>query len=345
MRVVIFAGGKGSRLWPISRENSPKQFDQMFGGKSTLQLAIDRVEPVYGQENIFIQTIGPYKDLIKKQLPNFNEENIIIEPSRRNLAAAVCLAVNELKKRGHSGAMAILWADHLMKRVEEFRKALKTGENLINTNPNRFVFIGERPYFPNYTLGWIKIGKKLGNAGKDYFSFEGWKYKPEYEDCVKMFESKQYALNTGYFVISIEYLNELYKKYAPEIHEAVISGQYDEAENTHFDRAILEKIDLKDAVVLETDMGWDDPGTLYALKEALANTPEENVTKGNARIVDSKDCLMFNYEDSKMVAGIGLEGMIVVNTADAMLIVPKEYVNKITDFVKQLKVEGKDEYL
>lgn len=250
-----------------------------------------------------------------------------------------------MKKRGFSGPMAILWADHLMKRVEEFRDALKTGEELINQDPNRFVFIGERPYFPNYTLGWIKIGEKIGNAGRDYFKFEGWKYKPEYEECMKMFASKQYALNSGYFVISIEFLDHLYQKFAPKIYQVVKKGEYEKAEKTHFDRAILEKIEFKDAVVLETDMGWDDPGTLYALKEALAKSPEENVTQGKIKLLDSKDSLVFNYEDNKIVAAIGLEGMIVVNTPDALLVVPKEYVNKITELIKKMKEEGETEYL
>jgi len=344
MKAVIFAGGKGSRLWPISRENSPKQFDKMFDGKSTLQMAIARVEPLLGYENIFIQTIEPYRELIIEQLPDLPHENIIIEPSRRNLAPAVCFAVCELAKRGFSGPMAILWADHLMKDVEDFRDALKTGEKLIEKDSNRFVFIGEKPYFPNYTLGWIKMGEKLGEEGRDYYKFEGWKYKPEYDTCVQMFESKQWVLNTGYFVISIEFLTSLYKKFAPQIYDAVSNGRYEEAERTHFDRAILEKIDLTDAVVLETDMGWDDPGTLYALKEALANSSEENVTKGDVRLSDSKDCLFFNYED-KLIAGIGLSGMLIVNTPDVLLVVHKEYMNRITDFIKSMKEEGMDKYL
>jgi len=345
MKIIIFAGGKGSRLWPLSRENSPKQFDKIFDGKSTLRMAIERIMPVFGIENVFIQTIPEYKQLILDQLPELPEDNIIIEPSRRNLGPAVCFAVNEFKKKGFSGPMAILWADHLMKNVEEFQDALKTGEKLIEKDPNRFVFIGERPYFPNYTLGWIKVGENLGNEGRDYFKFEGWKYKPEYDECVKMFESKQWVLNTGYFVISIEFLTDLYQKFAPEIYRAVVEGRYDDAERTHFDRAILEKIDLSDAVVLETNMGWDDPGTLYALKEALAKKPEDNVIQGQVKTLESKDCLLFNNEDGKIMAGIGLDGMIVVNTPDAIIVVPKNYVNRITEFINTLKEEGLDKYL
>ena len=152
MKLLILAGGIGTRLWPLSRENSPKQFDRIFSGKSTLQLAVGRVAHVFGIENIFIQTSDRYKDAIREQIPELALENIIIEPGRRNLGPAVCLGVLELKKRGYSGPMAILWADHLMDNSDEFTKALQAGEELINQDPERFIFIGEHPRFANNNL-------------------------------------------------------------------------------------------------------------------------------------------------------------------------------------------------
>ena len=112
MNLVIFAGGIGTRLWPLSRENSPKQFDKIFSGRSTLELAVERISSDFGMNNIFIQTVENFKSSIVEQLPQLPPENIIIEPARRNLAPAVCLSVIELKKRGYEGPMAILWADH-----------------------------------------------------------------------------------------------------------------------------------------------------------------------------------------------------------------------------------------
>ncbi len=346
MKLIIFAGGIGTRLWPLSRENSPKQFDKIFNKKSTLQLAVERVQSVFGLNNIFIQTVKNFKKLIKEQIPKLPSENIIIEPVRRNLAPAVCLAVIELKKRGISEPIAILWADHLMNNPEKFVKALKIGEKLIKENSSRFVFLGERPRFANNNLGWIKIGEKVGSLDRvDYFSFKGWKYKPCPEECDKMFKSGNYYWNPGYFITSPEFLLDQYRKLALEIYKNVSEGNYLKAEATHFDRAIAEKVNLSKAVVIKTNMGWSDPGTLYALKEALEENKQANVIQGQVTTLNTSDSLLYNLEEEKLVTAVGLKGMVVVNTPDALVVVPKDEVVNITNLVKKLKEEGKDKYL
>jgi mannose-1-phosphate guanylyltransferase len=346
MKLVIFAGGKGTRLWPLSREGAPKQFDKFFNGKSTLQLAVDRIKDEFGIENIYVQTIGLYESVVREQIPELPADNIIIEPARRDLAAAVCLAVLTLQKQSASGAMSLLWADHLMDKPENFIAALKSGEELINADGSRFVFLGERPRFANNNLGWIHIGDKIDNTkGLDYFSFHGWKYKPETEECNNMFASGEYAWNPGYFITSIEFLSDLYQQLAPGVYNDVNSGNYEQAEALHFDQAIIEKVDLDKAVVIKTDMGWSDPGTLYALKEALAKSVDDNVIKGEVSELDCSDCLLYNSENKKIVTGVGLKGMVVVNTPDALVVVPKDEVVNITKLVKKMREEGKVSYL
>ncbi|MCD4694306.1 hypothetical protein K8R62_03035 [bacterium] len=346
MKLVIFAGGKGTRLWPLSRINSPKQFDKIFNDKSTIQLAFDRVAPHFGVENIYIQTIDRYKDEVLEQLPRLPRENIFVEPAQRNLGPAVCFCVNELKKRSINGPMAILWADHLMDKSDEFINALKNAKKLIEENPHRFVFLGERARFANNNLGWIKIGKKIGNLdGIDYYSFEGWKYKPSQEDCDRMFRSGEYFWNPGYFITSVNFLEDKYKELAKDIYDAVVGGKYEEAEATHFDRAIIEKVDLSGAVVLKTNMGWSDPGTLYALKKALEKYEDDNVIQGKVCTLNTSDSLLYNLDNNKILAGVGLKGMVVVNTKDALIVVPKEEVVNVSNLVKKMKKEGLDEYL
>lgn len=233
-----------------------------------------------------------------------------------------------------------------MEREDEFIKSLRTGENLIQESPKRFVFLGERPRFANNNLGWINVGDKKGDFEEtDYYEFKGWKYKPETEECGQMFKSGNYFWNPGYFITSIEFLLEEYQKLAPETYKNVKEGEYEKAEAIHFDRAIIEKVDLTNAVVIKTNMGWSDPGTLYALKEALETSKEENVINGNVSQLDSSDCLFYNLEEGKLIAGVGLEGMVIVNTPDALVVVPKDEVVKITNLVKKLKEEGKDKYL
>jgi mannose-1-phosphate guanylyltransferase len=346
MKVVIFAGGIGTRMWPLSRVNSPKQFDTIFAGKSTLQLAFSRVAPVFGSENIYVQTTKVYRKIVERQLPKLPKKNIFIEPERRDVGPAVCFAAEKLKKIGYGGAMAIVWADHLMDRVDEFRNVLKTGEKLIELDPSRFVFVAERPRFANNNLGWIKIGKKKGEIGEiDFFSFGGWKYKPKKAVCDKMYKAGDHFWNPGYFITSVDFLLECYKTLAPEIYRAITDGKYAGAPKLSFDNAVIEKVDLKNAVVLKTNMGWSDPGTLYALKEALEESSEGNVEKGRVVSFETKDSLIYNLEKGKLVATVGLEGMVIVNTEDAIIVAHKDDVVRISDLVKEMKEKRMDKYL
>lgn len=346
MKLIIFAGGIGTRLWPLSRENAPKQFDRFFFGKSTLEMAYERIAPEFGAENIFVQTLPAYREIVSEQVSGLPPENIIIEPGRRNLGPAVCLSVLELKRRGLAGPMAILWADHLMDQPAEFVKALKLGRDLIREKPGRFVFLGEHPRFANNNLGWVTAGERLGSLDNtDYFSFAGWKYKPAPEVCENLFREGKSYWNPGYFITAIEFLEEQYRKLAPEIYEKVSVGKYKEAEAVHFDRAIIEKVDTGSAVVIKTNMGWSDPGTLYALKEALQKSEEANVEHGETAVYDTADSLIYNLERDKVVAAVGLRGLVIVNMPDALIVVPKEEVVKITDLIKQMREAGQTKFL
>ncbi len=346
MKVIIFAGGIGTRMWPLSRVNSPKQFDATFNGKSTLQLAYARVAPAFGAENVFIQTSQVYKKIVEKQLPKLPKKNIFLEPARRDVGPAVGFALNQLNCLGYEGPMAIIWADHLMDRVNEFRTALKAGEKLIEKDPERFVFVAERPRFANNNLGWIKVGKELGKvARRDVFTFQGWKYKPEKSVCEKMYKSGDYFWNPGYFITSAKFLTECYQQLAPEIWKCITKNQYEKCPKLSFDNAIIEKVDLKNAVILKTNMGWSDPGTLYALKEALEESSVGNVLKGKVATLETSDSLVYNLEPGKLVATVGLKGMVVVNTKDALIVAHKDNVVQITKLVKKMKEEGLGKYL
>jgi mannose-1-phosphate guanylyltransferase len=346
MKLVIFAGGIGTRLWPLSRVNSPKQFDKIFNGLSTLQLAFGRTAPIFGAENVFIQTVQQYRDVIAGQLPELPRENILVEPARRDLGPAVCFAAMELKKRGYSGAMAILWSDHLMKETEQFTGALSAAEELIEMDPDRFVFLAEQPRFANNNLGWIKVGAKKGETRRfPVHSFAGWKYRPPIEECSAMFGSGEYFWNPGYFITSIDFLLDCYRRLAPEIYGAVSSGNYQQAEALHFDEAIIERLDLSRASVIKINMGWSDPGTLYALKEALQKSCDDNVAHGEVAAFNTSDSLLYNLEKGKILTAVGLSGMVVINTPDALLVVPKSEVVHVTRLIKKMEASGLNHYL
>ncbi|MDD5528257.1 MAG: sugar phosphate nucleotidyltransferase [Patescibacteria group bacterium] len=346
MKLVIFAGGIGTRLWPLSRVNSPKQFDQIFNGASTLQLAFRRTAPVFGAKNIFIQTVEPYRNIIAEQLPELPRENILVEPSRRDLGPAVCFAAVELRRRGYGGAMAILWSDHLMKNTGEFTGALAAAEEMIAADPERFIFLAEQPRFANNNLGWIKLGEKIDRAGQfALHCFAGWKYRPAYDECREMFTGGDYFWNPGYFITSIDFLLHSYWSLAPEIYHPVISGNYEQALKQHFDEAIIEKLDLSRAAVIKVNMGWSDPGTLYALKEALQKSCDENVAHGQVAAYNTSDSLLYNLEKGKILAVVGLSGMVVINTPDALLVVPKSEVVHVSKLIKKMEESGLKDFL
>ncbi len=348
MKLIIFAGGAGTRLWPLSRKSLPKQFIRMFDGKSTLQLAVDRVREPFGLENIIISTNEQYVSMVKAELPEIPVANIVGEPEKRDLAPAVGLNLMRLKKQGYTGPIALLWADHLMRRVDNFIDALKRAEVYCQANPQKVVFIGEKPRFANNNLGWIHVGKELERGVSE---FMGWKYKPDTESCNAMFASGEWLWNPGYLVEDIDYALGLFKTYQPELcagleviynslgkhdEQKVVKQIYPTLPKISHDNAIAEKLPKENAVVLPADMGWSDPGTLYALKEALMPEEEANLEYGLTKLWESRNSMVYNLEEGKLVAGVGLDGVVVVNTKDVLIVVPKDKVVNISRLVDSL---------
>ncbi len=353
MKLVIFAGGSGRRLWPLSLKSSPKQFEPIIGDKSTLQLAVDRVLPLYGAENIYISTNELYVPILERQLPELPAENFIGEPTRRDLAAAVGLAISHLAHRATDDEpIGILWGDNYMDEVERFRTVLKSAETLISTQKAKIVFMGETPRFANDNLGWIGMQTKVGEVeGLPVYGFEGLTYRPPLEACQQMFAAKTHVWNTGYFVTSVGYIKEKYATLQPDLwgdltkianaigtdaYKATLHEIYPTLLETSFDDAVLHHLPAEDGAVLHAEMGWSDPGTLYALKEALNPVEDENVKRGQVVQIESRDSLLYNYESEKLLAGIGLDGMIVINTDSAILVVHKDQIPLVKKLVNSM---------
>ena len=358
MKLVIFAGGSGRRLWPISRQKSPKQFEPILGSKSTLQLAVDRVLDAYGAENVFISTNFKYVDLVREQLPELPAGNVIGEPARRDLAAAVGLAMMHLAHASDSDEepVAILWGDNYMDQVETFREVLAAAETLLVENKAKILFVGETPRFANENLGWIGLGDELGKVGeRPFYAFNSLTYRPDKQLCDQFFAEKSHVWNTGYFVTTVGYIQNQYQHRQPEMWAKLqaigsdigedsylntLNDVYPQLQSISFDDAILEFIPPTDAAVLHGEMGWSDPGTLYALKEAINPDLTANVTKGQVIVEAVSDSLIYNYDADKLVVVVGLEGMIVVNTEDALLVVHKDQIPLVKKMVNGL--EGTD---
>lgn len=360
MKIVLFAGGVGSRLWPLSRKNKPKQFGKIIADRSMLQIAVHKLFPEFKWEDVYISTGKQFASTVLEQLPLLPKDNIIIEPEMRDVGPAVGLVIAQFAKRFPDEPVVLLWgSDHLIKKESLFRKTLRTAEDLIKENPERIVFIGQKPRFANQNVGYIQFGNELMVKNDiSVYEFKDFQYAPPIEVAEKFAEDNQHAWNLGYFATTPSFLWKQFEKFAPslfekliEIHNAFGTDQYEtildriypQMEKISFDHAVLEKMERKTGLVLSVDMGWSDIGAWEAMKEALSKTEAENVTKGKIVLTDCRDSILHN-DTPQLVVGIDLDGLVVVNTDDVILICPKESVPKIKKFVTSLK-GTKYEYL
>ncbi len=351
MKAVIFAGGVGTRLWPLSRKKSPKQFEKIVGDKSTLQLAVSRVQPDFGWQDIFVATGAVHVPTVRQQLPDLPVEHVIGEPEMRDVGPAVGLMAGILAKESPNEPMVILWSDHLVKNEKLFRKILTCAGSIVSSDPNKIVFVSQKARFASENLGWIQYGKRV-QAVDDigFYAFVDFKYKPDTALAREFFQSGRHAWNVGYFVTTPAFLWKLYKQFAGELHEGLSSivsawrtpkfneklkTLYPKLEKIHFDNAILEKLDPKDALVVSEDIKWSDIGAWEALKEALEEAKDKNVTQGKVLLTDSTDSLVYNFTD-QLVTTIDLDDMLVVVTPDVVLVSKKSSVSKIKKLVESL---------
>ena len=353
MKAVIFAGGVGTRLWPLSRKKSPKQFEKIVGDNSTLQLATERLLPEFAAEDIYISTGKQYVPLVEEQLPFIPKENIIAEPAKRDVGPAVGLVMGHLAQKFPHEPVVILWSDHLVNKIDVFKKIILESGEQIKKSPDQVIFIGQKPRFASENLGWIHIGKKMfSSEGIGFNEFLGFKYRPDVTTAKSYFDSKQYCWNLGYFVTSPAFMYSLFKKYAPEVHAVTehivhaknftefgkqVDAHYADMPEISFDNAVLEHIDKTHAHVVVEDIGWSDVGAWEALKEALEHQRHDNITKGQVMLEDSADCLVYNYEGKKIIVGVDLDDLLIVNTDDALLVAKKSSVTKIKNIVNNFQ--------
>lgn len=361
MKAIIFAGGTGTRLWPISRKKSPKQFESIIDEKSTLQLAVERLIPDFDYKDIYISTNFIYENIVKKQLPKIPKENFIFEPEKRDVGPAVALAVGILEKKFPDEPIVILWSDHLVKEVDLFKKILLKSSLYIKNNKDKIIFIGHKPRFPSVNLGYIKFGKKIKQIdGLNFYQFKEFKYKPDEKTAKKFFISDNYCWNLGYFVTTPRFIMNAFKTFSPQIFSNIqkilnfyetkfykknLIKIYKNIEKISFDDAILEKLNKEQALVVVEDIGWSDVGSWEALKEALQKHDYENIVRGRVFLKDVKDSLIYNYETKKLIVGIDLNENIIVNTKDVLLIAKKTSMSKIKKIVEDFSGTEVEKYI
>ncbi len=358
---LLLAGGTGQRLWPLSRKNSPKQFAPLIGSRSSFQLAVERLSGAVPRERMYIGTNRAYEQILRAQAPGVPDSNFILEPCRRDVAAAVALAFFSMEKDGVSGPFMFQWADNYVRNTETLERAIACGRALVEADPERMVFIGEKPRYASENLGWIELGPKLGEEhGVPYHAFRSWQYRPPKARCEDMLVSGNFVWNSGYFVTTVEFMTAAFRTHAPELArcieeivayrgtpqaQAKLDELYPKAPSLHFDVAILEKLPRERAVLIQADLGWSDPGNLYSLKEALQANPEATVTRGKVIERATRDSFIYNASDERLIAAMGLEGIIVVETPEVLLVIHKDSVRHLGDLLAQIGASGHEDLL
>jgi len=359
MKFIIFAGGVGTRLWPLSRKKSPKQFERVLGDKSTLQLTVDRILPLSSVDDIYISTGSRYTDLVAKNLENLPKDHIIGEPQMRDVGPAVGLMTAIMSKISPDEPVAIIWSDHIIKQESKFHQSLKAAENLIRQKKAHLVFITQKARFPSQNLGWIEYGDKFSVQDQlNIYKFQNLTYRPPLNQAENFFKSGHHSWNVGYFVTTARFLWHEYEKLTPGLFQGlakiqssyghqnfskVLNDIYPKLEKISFDEAILTRLNPKDALVITEELGWSDIGAWEALKEALQTSPEQNVVQGKVLLEGSRDSLIYNYT-GQMIVGIDVDGLLVVNTSDVILICHKNAVPKIKKVVEGLS-GGENDHL
>lgn len=342
-------GGVGSRFWPHSREEKPKQFLDFFGaGRSLLQLTVDRVRNIVPPQNILLVTNQRYAKLIHEQLPDIPTENILPEPARRNTSPCICRAAHHIYALDCNASIVTLPSDHLVLREIAFADALKRGFEFVE-NGNRLLTLGIKPTSPNTGYGYIQQGTPVPGLD-NFFKVKSFTEKPNREMAELFISTGEFYWNAGMFLWSARAILDAFDKYAPET-AAVFNqgndvwGSPDEAQfiERHYPSAPAISIDYDimekaDNVYVETvDLGWSDVGSWKALYDASPKDSNGNVSQ-NSRTI-TKDChnSIFAVNGDKIIAAAGLNDYIVADSGNALLICPKDMEQRIRNLVNEVK--------
>lgn len=359
MKICIFCGGAGTRMWPVSRRANPKQFQPTTEGKSLFQLMVERLKKGFKLDDIYVVTGKEYQAKVQKQASYLPRENFILEPEMRDTAAAVGYATAYLEKKFPGEVMAAIWgSDHIVKNDDKFIGALKLAGSMAQKE-NIIVKVDVKPTFPNPHLGYIKIGKKLGDkSGFSIYEFIKHVEKPNVATAKKYVASGEYFWNTGYLVWKPSVFMNLIEKHSPSLFRSlkrvqekidsdknVMAKEYAKIPKISVDYAVFEKLNRGEQKVVEADLGWTDVGAWDALKNEMAKDTNANVIDANHVGVDTANTLIYGSDKNKLIATIGLNDMIIVDTEDGLLICPASRSGDVKKIIKLLKKTKNTRYL
>lgn len=356
---VIMAGGVGSRFWPLSRTAKPKQFLDILGtGKTFLQQTYERFLNVIPSENFLVVTNIRYKDLVLEQLPDLKEEQVLLEPLRRNTAPCLAYALHKIKKKELNAKVIVTPSDHLILEQDNFVEQLKNGLSFLDTNES-LLTLGIKPVRPETMYGYIQINsRKEFKDLKNLYQVKTFTEKPDVEMAKVFIETGEFYWNSGIFISTLSCFIDAFEKHLPDMVQTFSKGEklldtgdevafikkaYSECQAISIDYGIMEK--ARNVCVLTAEFGWSDLGSWNSLYENREKDKNGNVTGGgHAFIYDSQNCIV-NISKGKVAVVQGLDGYIVAESNDVLMICRREDEDQIKKYVTDVRIKKGDSLL
>jgi len=353
---LIMAGGRGERFWPKSRKQTPKQFLCLTDPEKTMiQSTVERILPLVAAEDIFIATNRDYKALVREQLPEIPEENILCEPMARNTAPCIGWGATAIRKKYGEAVMLVLPSDHMITQPELFRNILRKAVNIAETT-DALVTLGIAPTGPDTGYGYIQYTSGTMEKYADAFRVKRFVEKPDLETAKTYVKSGEYLWNSGMFIWKTSAILRETEELLPENY--ALLTQMEEAMGTPEEEKRIEELfgkmkaisidygvmeQAKDVYVLPSSFGWDDVGSWLAVERMSTADTEGNVIRGDAVTVSSRRCIVQGGD--RLIAAVGLEDIIIVDTKDALLVCSKDHAGEIRKVPEILRTGNRTELL
>ncbi|MGD2026361.1 MAG: mannose-1-phosphate guanylyltransferase [Anaerolineales bacterium] len=357
---VIMAGGGGTRLWPLSRRDKPKQMLRLDGERSLFEIAVDRLLGLFPADHIMVVTSAAQAETFQQEIPDIPAENYVIEPAGRDTAAAIGLAAVAIKQHDPDAIMAVVTADHYIEREGRFLHVLRAAEQV--AAEGYLVTLGIQPTYPSTGFGYIQQGSYLGtHENIVVFNALSFKEKPDAQTAVEFIEAEDHSWNSGMFIWQVERILGEIALQMPQLHQALdrISASWGQPDYENVLQQVwqpLKKISIdfgimegaeKVAVIPARGLGWSDVGSWNAVFDVLPKSAEENAIICRDYISeDTRNTLVFAKEGSeRLIVTLGIADLVIVDSGDVLLVCNKEHAQDVRGVVDQLTKEGKISYL
>lgn len=353
---LIMAGGSGTRLWPLSRQNRPKQAIELIDNRTMFQHAVERLDSLLPPEQVFVVTARDYVGPLAAQVPKIPRENYVVEPMARGTAGAIGLASVYLKQRAPDAVIAVLTADHYIRYVDKFRRVLSAAAQV--AREGNIVTLGIKPSFPSTGFGYVRRRERVGEEGGfDVYEVDSFVEKPDAARAIEFLETGLYSWNSGMFIWQIDRIMAEFARQMPDLYDQlktiegalgtsrqadVLAEVWPQVRKETIDYGIMERAEK--VVIIPVDIGWTDIGDWAAIYQLHRPDEMGNVVVGADHVgVGTRSS--FIQGGKKLIATIGLEDIIIIDTEDAILVCARDRAQDVKLVVEQLEQDGKVEFL